>query len=91
MTTRRSLRNGDNCIAQRRTCVACLIAMAIALGLGTPAGANPRYDAWQAQHPYVLTAYVTHPIEGGGELDLDYFLGSGLRSGQHIHSQFLRH
>ena len=75
MTSRWSLRNGDNCIAQRRTCVACVIAMAIALGLGTPAAsANERYDTWQAQHPFVLAAWATHLAEGGGELNLEYFL-----------------
>ncbi|MCK4323105.1 MAG: hypothetical protein KAW89_01145, partial [Armatimonadetes bacterium] len=56
------------------------IAMAIVLGVGTPASANPRYDAWQAQHPFVLAAWATHPAGGGGELDLDYFLNAGLNT-----------
>ncbi len=55
------------------------------LGLGTPASANPRYDAWQAQHPYILTAWSTHPPlkippAYGVELDVVSFLGSGLNT-----------
>jgi hypothetical protein len=41
---------------------------------------NPRYDAWQAAHPYTLAAWATHDVGGGGKLDLDYFLGSGLNT-----------
>ncbi len=80
MTTRRRLRNGENCIAHRYACVSCVIAMAIVLGLGTLASANPRYDAWQAQHPFIFAAWATHPAGGGGELDLDYFLNAGLNT-----------
>ncbi len=79
MTTRGSLKNGDNCMAQRYACVACLIAMAIVLGIGTLASANPRYDAWQAQHPFIQTAWNTYPYEGG-TIDVEYFLNSGLNT-----------
>jgi len=42
--------------------------------------ANERYDAWQAERPYTLAGYGTHNYGGGGKLDIDYFLASGLNT-----------
>jgi len=42
--------------------------------------ANERYERWQADKPYTLAGFGTHNYGGGGKLDIDYFLGSGLNT-----------
>jgi len=72
--------NTDSATVRVGVRVLWLIAMAVALNFTTASSANPRYDAWQARHPYTLSAWNTHDKGGGGELDLDYFLASGLNT-----------
>ena len=56
---------------------ACLVV----LGLATlPLVAGERYEQWQAGRPYTLAGYGTHDYGGGGALDREYFLGSGLNT-----------
>ena len=63
-----------------RLCACCLLAACIAPALTSLALANERYDAWQAQRPFVQTAWATHAHGGGDTVDLDYFHGSGLNT-----------
>ena len=57
-----------------------LPALVVTLALGAAAVANDRYDAWQADRPFVQTAWGTHRLTGGDTVDLDYFHGSGLNT-----------
>jgi hypothetical protein len=65
-----------------------------------PAHANERYRAWQEKHPFTQSAWETHRYAGGEEVDMPYFVGSGLNTfwdgvrggseaSQHPHSQGL--
>ena len=49
-------------------------------------GGNQRYERWQADKPYTLAGYGTHNYGGGGKLDIDYFLASGLNTAHDTHS-----
>ena len=46
----------------------------------SPPRRNDRCDAWQADRPFVQTAWATHQVAGGDTVDLDYFHGSGLNT-----------
>jgi hypothetical protein len=64
----------------RHACLTWTIATLLLLGLAGHAGANERYEAWQAGRPYTLAGYGTHDYGGGGKLDLEYFRASGLNT-----------
>ena len=57
-----------------------LLAIIITVGFTPAALANERYDAWQAQRPFVQTAWASHTVGGGDVVDLDFFHGSGLNT-----------
>ena len=42
--------------------------------------ANERYQSWQQQHPFIQSAWDTHRYEGGEEVEMPYFIGSGLNT-----------
>lgn len=53
----------------------------VSLGsLAAETGVNDRYQAWQAKHPFTQSAWATHRYEGGEEVDMPYFVGSGLNT-----------
>ena len=58
----------------------CALAMVVLTCISGAASANERYETWQADKPYTLAGYGTHDYGGGGKLDVDYFLGSGLNT-----------
>ncbi|MAE63827.1 MAG: hypothetical protein CMJ18_06100 [Phycisphaeraceae bacterium] len=57
-----------------------ILALALCCVLRGQLRANDRYDAWQSGRPYVLSAWGTHDRGGGGKLNVDYFLASGLNT-----------
>jgi len=58
----------------------CAAVFGLLACLAVSAWANDRYDAWQADWPYTLAGYGTHKYGGGGTLDIDDFLASGLNT-----------
>ena len=49
---------------------------------------NERYDRWQADKPFTLAGYGTHNYGGGGTLDVDYFINSGLNTAHDTRNNF---
>lgn len=64
-----------------RPCLRHVATAAAVMFLVSPGRAGERFDAWQADRPYTLAAWATHDYGGGGKLDVDYFLASGLNTG----------
>ncbi len=72
-------------VSHRRHVALAALALCI---LTRPAAANERYEAWQADRPYTLAGYGTHDYGGGGTLDLEYFLASGLNTAHDTHCSY---
>ena len=70
------------CWNRRTSCQSVPLAVAFGVLAMLPGVvcANERYERWQADKPYTLSAFGTHNYGGGGKLDIDYFLGSGLNT-----------
>ena len=68
-----------------RACAPLLAAFIVLTLLAGHVRANERYETWQADKPYTLAGYGTHNYGGGGTLDIDYFLGSGLNTAHDLH------
>ena len=79
---------GDPKQARRRQRVGLVLAVGLVASLAGVAGANERYERWQADKPYTLAGYGTHNSGGGGTLDIDYFLDSGLNTAHDQRNNF---
>ena len=67
----------------RRVCCICLQKLAPQVVLALLAGrvqGNEQYERWPADKPYTLAGYGTHDYGGGGKLEIDCFLDSGLNT-----------
>ena len=75
----------------KRTCRLCLRMLApfVMLALMTEhVRGNERYERWQADKPFTLAGYGTHNYGGGGTLDVDYFINSGLNTAHDTRNNF---
>ena len=66
--------------AMRRQRLHHVLAVVLLASLVGAARANERYERWQADKPYTLAGYGTHDYGGGGKLEIDCFLDSGLNT-----------
>ncbi len=79
---------GDMKPVIRRQQLGLVLAAGLAAFLAEAVGANERYERWQADKPYTLAGYGTHDYGGGGTLDIDYFLNSGLNTAHDTRNNF---
>ena len=74
------MKSGNSKRIMRLQRLRCVLAMVLLASLVGAARANERYESWQADKPYTLAGYGTHDSGGGGKLDINYFLDSGLNT-----------
>ena len=57
-----------------------LCSIFLLIGLANVVWASERYDTWQSNRPFTQTAWQTHRYQGGEQVNLEYFHGSGLNT-----------